>query len=659
MRLIIAEKPSLGRAIADVLPKPHKKHEGYIETAQGDYVTWCVGHLLEQAEPDQYDPAFKQWKLEHLPIVPQQWQLKPRKGVSKQLSVIRKLLKTADTIVHAGDPDREGQLLVDEVLDYLKLSATRKKQVRRLLVNDLNGSAVKKALQRLQENSHFIPLSVSALARSRADWLYGINLTRAYTVLGRKSGYNGLLSIGRVQTPVLGLVVQRDEERENFVAKPFYEVFALLNSRDNVQFRAKWQPSEACQRWLDEDGRVLDRRLAENVAGRIKGKAGEISKAVNKQGKESPPLPYSLSSLQIDAAKQLKMNAKETLDVCQKLYEKKLVTYPRSDCRYLPVEHWQESPEVLAAIRSNDESLSKAVDQALPERKSKAWNDKKVGAHHAIIPTSRRTDLFKLDARQRQLYSLIARQYVAQFYDDHRFTSRRLEVLIESGLFVAKSRQTVQEGWKALFVRPGKEQGSDNSANGDEREASNAFLPDLSNGDSVQCIDAEIKDKMTQPPKAFTDATLLSAMTGIARFVKDPEVRKILKETDGLGTEATRAGIIELLFNRQFLTRQGKEIHATTTGKALIRALPDAVGQPDMTAQWESALNDIVERKGTYAGFMGNLDNKLRGLLTQALSEGGADFSQLPQGDGSYRKNYRKKSYTRKSASRRRNDKKK
>ncbi|UYM15339.1 DNA topoisomerase III [Endozoicomonas euniceicola] len=659
MRLIIAEKPSLGRAIADVLPKPHKKHEGYIETAQGDYVTWCVGHLLEQAEPDQYDPAFKQWKLEHLPIVPQQWQLKPRKGVSKQLSVIRKLMKTADTIVHAGDPDREGQLLVDEVLDYLKLSATRKKQVRRLLVNDLNASAVKRALQRLQDNSHFIPLSVSALARSRADWLYGINLTRAYTVLGRKSGYNGLLSIGRVQTPVLGLVVQRDEERENFVAKPFYDLFAQLNSKDNTQFRAKWQPSEACQPWMDEDGRVLDRRLAENVAGRIKGKAGEISKALNKQGKELPPLPYSLSSLQIDAAKQLKMNAKETLDVCQKLYEKKLVTYPRSDCRYLPVEHWQESPEVLAAIRSNDESLSKAVDQALPERKSKAWNDKKVGAHHAIIPTSRRTDLFKLDTRQRQLYSLIARQYVAQFYDDHRFTSRRLEVLIEGGLFVAKSRQTVQEGWKALFVRPGKEQGSDSSANGDEREASNAFLPDLSSGDLVQCIDAEIKDKMTQPPKAFTDATLLSAMTGIARFVKDPEVRKILKETDGLGTEATRAGIIELLFNRQFLTRQGKEIHATTTGKALIRALPDAVGQPDMTAQWESALNDIVERKGTYAGFMGNLDNKLRGLLTQALSEGGADFSQLPQGDGSYRKNYRKKSYPRKSASRRRNDKKK
>ncbi|KEQ14433.1 DNA topoisomerase III [Endozoicomonas montiporae] len=652
MRLIIAEKPSLGRAIADVLPKPHKKHEGYIETAQGDYVTWCVGHLLEQAEPDQYDPAFKQWKLEHLPIVPDQWQLKPRKGVSKQLAVIRKLLKTADTIVHAGDPDREGQLLVDEVLDYLKLSAARKKQVRRLLINDLNGAAVRKALQRLQDNSSFVPLSVSALARSRADWLYGINLTRAYTVLGRKSGHNGLLSVGRVQTPVLGLVVQRDEERDNFVPKPFYDVFARLEANDSTRFLAKWQPSEACQPWMDEEGRVLDRRLAENVAGRIKGKPGEVSKARNKKGKESPPLPYSLSSLQIDAAKQLKMNAKETLDVCQKLYEKKLVTYPRSDCRYLPVEHWQESPEVLAAIRSNDESLAKAVDEALPDRKSKAWNDKKVGAHHAIIPTARRTDLFKLDARQRQLYSLIARQYVAQFYDDHHFTSRRLEVLIEGGLFVAKSRQSIQEGWKVLFARKGKPQSSEPS--GDEKEASNAFLPDLNQGDSVQCIDSDIKDKITQPPKAFTDATLLSAMTGIARFVKDPDIRKILKETDGLGTEATRAGIIELLFTRQFLTRQGKEIHATVTGKALIRALPDAVGQPDMTAQWEAALNDIVERKGSYAGFMGNLDGQLRYLLQQAVN-GGADFSQLPQSD----QNTRGKPFRRKNVTRRKSDRRK
>ena len=630
MRLIIAEKPSLGRAIAEVLPRPHKKHEGYIETAAGDCVTWCVGHLLEQAEPDQYDPAYKQWKLEHLPIVPQQWQLQPRQGVRKQLTVIRKLLKTADIIVHAGDPDREGQLLVDEVLDFLKLSATRRKNVRRLLVNDLNGPAVKKALQRLQENTNFVPLSVSALARSRADWLYGINLTRAYTVLGRTAGYGGLLSVGRVQTPVLGLVVRRDEERENFVSNPFYEVFAILEKDQKVSFKAGWQPSQACQPWMDEDGRVLHKPLAENVTRRIKGKDGVIQQAQNKTGKESPPLPYSLSSLQIDAARQLRMNAREVLDICQKLYEKKLVTYPRSDCRYLPREHLQDAPEILAAIRSNDDNLRPAVDNALPTRKSKVWNDKKVGAHHAIVPTARRTDLHKLDPRQQQLYRLIARHYVAQFYPDHTFTSRRLEVVIEGGLFVAKSKQTLDVGWKELFARQQENHSADDRSDQD-KEANNQSLPDLGKGDAVHCVDAGLAEKQTRPPKAFTDATLLSAMTGIARFVQDPEIRKILKDTDGLGTEATRAGIIDLLFKRQFLQRQGKEIHATETGKALIKALPEAAGRPDMTARWEASLNDIVERKGSYAAFMGQLDNELRGLLGQALHEGIANVSHLPQ----------------------------
>lgn len=636
MRLIIAEKPSLGRAIADVLPKPHKRHEGYIETGQGDVVTWCVGHLLEQAEPDSYDPAYKQWKLEHLPIVPQQWQLKPRKGVSKQLTVIRKLLKTADTIVHAGDPDREGQLLVDEVLAYLKLSATRRKSVKRLLVNDLNGSAVRKALERLQDNNNFVPLSVSALARSRADWLYGINLTRAYTVLGRKAGYGGLLSVGRVQTPILGLVVQRDKERDHFVSKSFYEVFAIVKATADAPFRAKWQPSEACQSWMDEEGRVLNKKLAENVIQRIAGQSGVVEEARNKQGKESPPLPYSLSSLQIDAAKQLRMSAKDTLDVCQKLYEQKLVTYPRSDCRYLPQEHLQEAPEILSAIRSNDEKLHTAVDNAEPSRKSKAWNDKKVGAHHAIVPTARRTDLHKLEQRQRQLYSLIARQYVAQFYPEHLFTTRRLELMIKGGVFIAKSRQALEEGWKVLFARATKEKAGANDQS-DEKEAMNKTLPNLKKGDAIQCVDTQLAEKQTQPPKAFNDATLLSAMTGIARFVKDPEIRKVLKDTDGLGTEATRAGIIELLFNRQFLIRQGKDIHATETGKALINALPEMVGRPDLTAQWEAALNEIVERKGTYASFMGRLESQLRSLLAQGIEEGIGNVSHLPQNQKPYK----------------------
>ena len=612
MRLFIAEKPSLGCAIADVLKKPLKRHEGYIESASGDVVTWCIGHLLEQEEPDAYDPVYKTWKLEHLPIVPQQWRLKPRKGVRAQLQVIGKLLKRADIVVHAGDPDREGQLLVDEVLDYLKLSATRKKEVRRLLISDLNPAAVARALERMRSNQEFVPLAVSALARSRADWLYGINLTRACTLLGRRVGFDGLLSIGRVQTPILGLVARRDADIDNFQPKPYFEVFAILVRVRDERFRAKWIPSEACQKWLDEEGRVLDRRLAQNVVDRITGKQGTVKRVDDKRGKETPPLPYSLSALQIDAARQLGMDASKVLAGCQHLYEQKLITYPRSDCRYLPVEHFTQAPEILASIRHNSVALAKAIDQAIPERRTSAWNDKKVGAHHAIIPTSLRTDLARLPEAQRKLYELIARQYVVQFYPDHTFRKRVIDVELEKGLFRASSRQTVVQGWKTL-INPDKDQ-----PDGDE----STWLPELSAGDVVACPEAELQEKQTQPPKPFNDATLLSAMTGIARFVQDKDIRKILRETDGLGTEATRASIIELLFKRRFLERKGRNIHASATGRALINALPEKMTTPDMTAQWEASLTDIVARKGSYSSFMGRLDHELRVLLEQTTKEG-------------------------------------
>lgn len=245
MRLFIAEKPSLARAIADVLPKPHRRGDGYIACGNNDVVTWCVGHLLEQAQPDAYDSRYARWSLADLPIIPEKWRLQPRPSVSKQLNAIKKLLLEADEVVHAGDPDREGQLLVDEVLDYLDLTAEKRQNVRRCLINDLNPQAVARAVERLRDNRDFIPLCVSALARSRADWLYGINMTRAYTLLGRNAGYDGVLSVGRVQTPVLGLVVRRDEEIENFVPKDFFEVKAHIVTPKEERFVALWQPSDS------------------------------------------------------------------------------------------------------------------------------------------------------------------------------------------------------------------------------------------------------------------------------------------------------------------------------------------------------------------------------------------------------------------------------
>ncbi|QYJ96228.1 DNA topoisomerase III [Shewanella alkalitolerans] len=636
MILYIAEKPSLGRAIADVLPKPHKKGEGYITAANGDTVSWCIGHLLEQAEPDSYDPAFKSWSFDHLPIVPQQWKMTPKSKTRGQLSVLRKLVKQASQLVNAGDPDREGQLLVDEVIAYLGVKGDKLEQTQRLLVSDLNPQAVKRALGQLRSNREFIPLSTSALARSRADWLYGMNMTRAYTLQGRKVGYQGVLSVGRVQTPLLGLVVRRDEAIENFVSKPFYEVLANLYTQEQAHFKAKWQPSEACQPYMDEEGRVLSRRLAENVVGRITEQAAKVTDLQAKDKQQGQPLPYNLSSLQIDAAKRFGMSAKTVLDTCQSLYEKhKLITYPRSDSRYLPKEQLALAPRVIDAVLKGAGELTAQCPAPDLKIVSKAWNDAKVDAHHAIVPTEKVANLSALSQAEKQIYLQLARQYLAQFYPVYRYHETQVEVEIAGGHFHTKAKQEIALGWKQLFPKR-----SDDKTDGEGDEAL-AQLPPLHKGQMLHSGQGELIEKQTQPPKAFTDATLLSAMTGISRYVTNPEIRKILKETDGLGTEATRAGIIELLFKRGFLTRQGKSIVSTPVGRGLINSLPESATTPDMTALWESHLDAISRKEAKYLSFMAPLVESLNGLIMQA----GAQLPKALQGVEAPKRSFKKRGY--------------
>ena len=612
MRLIIAEKPSLGRAIAEVLPKPHSKGEGFVRAANGDVVSWCIGHLLEQAEPEAYDPVFKQWRAEHLPIIPPQWQLQPKSQTRKQLSVLRGLVKEASQLVHAGDPDREGQLLVDEVISYLKVPTAKRDAMQRLLISDLNPEAVRRALQQLRPNSEFIPLSVSALARSRADWLYGINLTRAFTLRGRASGMNAVLSVGRVQTPVLGLVVRRDEEINCFVSRPFYEVQAAihLSEQQPLSFYAQWQPSEACAAHQDEDGRVMNPKLAYNVAARIRNQPAQVESAERKAHKQVAPLPYSLSALQIDAAKALGMSAQQVLDTAQSLYEKhQLSTYPRSDCRYLPTEHQADAAAVLQAVASHCPALQPLLTQANVSGRCRAFDDSKVGAHHAIIPTQKMAGKSALNGYEARLYELIARQYAAQFFPPWQYADYKISLTIAGGLFTASQRKTTAPGWKILI---GKKQ---------QDEAGGAInLPELNAGQILWSGEPQVQEKHTQPPAPFTDATLLAAMTNIGRYVQDSALRAILKETDGLGTEATRAGIIELLFKRRFLQREGKSIRSTELGRALISALPEQTSRPDMTAQWERQLNDMAQRECRYDDFMQPMQQQLQQLVQQALT---------------------------------------
>jgi DNA topoisomerase-3 len=432
-----------------------------------------------------------------------------------------------------------------------------------------------------------------------------------------------VLSVGRVQTPVLGLVVERDRLITDFVAHDYVEVFAHLKTKSSEDFRAKWQPSEACSPHMDADGRIVNKSLADNVVRRITGQPAMVTKLVEQEKKQSAALPYNLSALQIDAAKQFSMNAKLVLDVCQALYEKhKLITYPRSDCRYLPTEHHKQAKNILDILSKSTEKYADFAKQADCKIKNKAWNNSKVTAHHAIIPTEKSANQLTLNSFEKNIYYLIIRQYLAQFYPVYCFQQTSLELNIAGGIFTANAKVPTQLGWKVMF-KPAKKK-----VMATEDDKAEQWLPILQKGDLLDCLQGEITEKVTQPAKHYTDASLLSAMTNIARLVTDNNIKKILKETDGLGTEATRAGIIELLFKRGYLKRTGKSITATDIGRSLINALPKIATTPDMTAQWEATLNDISERKNNYNNFIMPLTSTLTNMVKQAQQQ---SFAQLPK----------------------------
>lgn len=595
MRLIIAEKPSLARAIADALPGSTRREEGALHVGDS-VVTWCLGHLLEQAPPDAYDPIYKQWRLDHLPVVPTQWRLIPRAKAKGQLAVIRKLLKQAREVVHAGDPDREGQLLVQEVIDYLGWRG----DISRLLISDLNRPAVQRALARLEDNARYQPLYRAAQSRARADWLYGINLTRAWTLIGRQAGHDSVLSVGRVQTPVLGLVVRRDAEIRDFKPYPFHVLWVDLKVASG-QLRAWWQPNE--NQPLDAQGRLLERAPAESLAARLPGAEGRLTALETRQKRQAAPLPYSLSALQVDAARRFGLSAQAVLDICQRLYERhKLITYPRSDCRYLPQEHLALAQANLQGACSQDETLRGWFAGADFTLRSKAWDDKKVGAHHALAPTGKPADLARLERAEADVFRLIARNMLAQFYPPLIAKEVKAEFRILDERFRASGQELLQPGWKPLFTTR------------DEPPP----LPALREGETCRVSGCDVEDRETRPPEPFTDASLIKAMMNIARYVDDPVVKRTLREHAGLGTEATRAGIIETLIERGYLIRQNKALRATRLGNGLIASLPAAVSRPERTALWEQRLGAIAERDDDPQPFFAALVEDLHTLLHSA-----------------------------------------
>lgn len=607
MRLFIAEKPSLGREIAKNLGSCVKK-DGYIEVNGGDdIVTWEFGHILQQLNPDEYDEKYKKWVMSDLPIIPAEWKLKVKKDAKAQFKVIKELLAKADYVVNAGDPDREGQLLVDELLEYLK----NKKPTKRILLNALDEKSVKAALADLRDNKEFEGLRDSARARSQADWLVGMNLSRAYTLKSQAAGYEGAIHVGRVQTPTLALIVRREEEIKNFKPTTHY-VTEVVWKHDNGLIPTTWKFAESDN--TDSEGRLLNKNIADGLLTKIQVSAmagdAKITSVEQKNKQEGQRLPYSLSSLQVEAGRKYGLNPQQVLDTMQSLYEKKLTTYPRSDCEYLPTNQLEDSAAILKNLASiSNDGLADIVAKADKKIVSRVWNDKKISAHHAIIPTTVKPNLDSLSDTEKKMFLLVAKAYIAQFYPIHTYQATKIIVTCAGEEFVGNGKVVLTQGWKAIYAK---------DSNNDEEES--PVLPKVSEGDTVAYESGTVKEKVTTPPKRFTESTLLQAMKQIAKYVKNKNLAAKLKECKGIGTEATRAGIIETLKKADFVSIEKKFLVPTNKGTMAIKVLPDVITYPDTTAVWEAELDDISDGKMSLANFVKHQTEIINGLLDNAKS---------------------------------------
>ena len=598
MKLFIAEKPSLARAIASGIGVG-KNFDGYISLNGGnEIVTWCYGHILKQLNPDEYAEKYRAWRMEDLPIIPSQWKLKVKTETAKQFKIIWKLIGKATEIVNAGDPDREGQLLIDEVLDFVG----NKKPVQRILLNSLDEKSVKQSLNDLRDNHDFEGMKNAALGRSRADWLIGMNLSRAYTIRARQAGYD-TVSVGRVMTPTMALVVHREEEINNFKPVTHYTVKAIF-ANNLGEIPAVWQMSDNVAS-LDSEGRLLDKKVAEDFLARLNALVktqGKIIRVEEKSKTENQRLPYSLSTLQIEAGKRYGYSPQTVLDTMQMLYEKKLTTYPRSDCEYLPENQYSYVKEILGHLKElPNKEFAELVVKADVTIRSKAWNDKKISAHHAIIPTRVKADFAKLTSIEQNLYVMVSQAYLAQFYPVHEYKTTMVIISFADEKFIGKGKLVTKLGWKAIYKNVVKS----------ETEESESILPPVKENELVKYVSGKITEKTTKPPARFTPSTLLQAMKEIYRYVKNAALKTELKECSGIGTEATRAGIIEKLQDNGFLKLKGKFFEPTYKARMLVKILPEEMIYPDTTAIWEKELEEVAIGKASYEKFY---QNQLKGL---------------------------------------------
>lgn len=590
MILVIAEKPVLGKAIADALPGTAVMKNGCIY--KDDYiVTWVFGHMLSLKEPEDYDIGYKSWNINSLPIFFKDWQVKIGKdgnlnkgqiSKSQRVNQIGSLLKQADEVIHAGDPDDEGQLLIDELLRWFNYKGI----VKRLDTANTTLAAMKKALSHMTDNKPHEPYGWSAYARSVADLMVGINMSRLFSCKNQT-----LLTIGRVQTPTLGLVVNRDLAIEGHHKQKYYTIGCDINfNNDTVQ--ADFIPAKTDSNLVD--GHILSKDYAEQICNRLKGQVLKNINITKKIVYEAPPLPFNLVKLQTYCSGKFGYSPQQVLDITQSLRENhKAITYNRSDCQYLSEEHYKEAPVTMKAVIMNICYKPKSLDMNL---KSKCFDSSKISAHFAIIPTNQKVNLDKLSEAEKNVYLAICKYYIAQFMPKAKKEQTNLSIELGNGEAIkAVSTVIIEQGYRSIFNEAEKDKASN--------------LSKMPEGIySGKITDTDIAEKETKPPSRYTKASLNEDMTCISKYVKDPKIKQLLLSKDegkegergSIGTSATRSGIIESLVKRGFLREDGKKVISTALGRELYRILPDEIKKADMTAEWWAIQEEIQNGTANY-----------------------------------------------------------
>jgi DNA topoisomerase III len=583
--LIVAEKPSVARDIVAALDGSFDEHKNFYES--DDYVvTFAVGHLLELSDPEEYDPAWKSWKLDNLPMIPSEFKVKPRdKKSATQLNLIHKLLKRKDVdrVVNACDAGREGELIFTHIYE----TAGVEKPVERLWINSMTKQAIREGFEKLRPADQLTPLRDAARSRSEADWLVGMNATRAATT--RRGWGAGVVSLGRVQTPTLAMMVKREREIQAFTPEPYWLVHATFDPR----YHGLW--------FEGEENQLKDGKRADEIVDKVKGKTGRVESVERKEQSERAPLLYDLTSLQRDANRRYGFSARRTLSAAQSLYEgKKAITYPRTNSRYLSgdlVPQLKPTAQTLVPIPEYSKGAQYVLGlEQLPL--GRVVNDARVDDHHAIIPTDVPHDVSDFSPDERRIFDLVAKRFLAVFHPPARYARTTIVTEVEGERFRTRGKVTLEAGWRGVYGVEADAEKQDEDAEGEGE------LPALEQGQEVKCADAESEARETKPPPRYTEATLLSGMETAGKLVDDEELREAMKER-GLGTPATRAEIIETLIRREYVERAGKDLQPTPKGMSVVTMLEEhPITSAELTGDWEKQLSDIEHGNGDRSAFM-------------------------------------------------------